>query len=161
MMAKQKGNSHGDHEVADLENDAEDKETGHVSGTDTATQTQPQHFRGMEAPDAQAIVTGVCGETMGIYLRLNGRTIQEATFLSNGCTPAVAYANLLTTMVQGLPLGKAKRIKPEDLISELNRSLKDHDHCAKLAVNTLCKAIADWDGEDKRCREQQTEKSPR
>lgn len=117
-----------------------------VSSGPAADRTRPQHLRPMEAPDAQAVITGVCGETMGMYLRLNSKTIQEATFMTDGCTPAVAYANLVTTMVQGMSLDQAKRIKPKDLIVEMRRLLKEHDHCAKLAVLTLQQAIADCEG---------------
>lgn len=151
-IAEHNENNNG--EVAGLQEETEHKGMGAVPGERAASRTRPQHFRAMQAPDAQAVVTGVCGETMGIYLRLNGKTMQEATFLTDGCTPAVAYANLLTTMVQGMSLGEAKRIKPQDLILELRRLLEDHDHCAKLAVNTLRKAIADWYEEDKASREQ-------
>jgi nitrogen fixation NifU-like protein len=151
-MAKHNEKNNRDPEAADLHEHSEDKGTGAAPNEGTASRTQPQHLRSMEAPDAQAVVTGVCGETMGIYLRLNGNTIREATFLSDGCTPAVAYANLLTTMVQGMSLTEARRIKPQDLIVELRRLLDGHDHCAKLAVNTLHHALADGTTHDKASR---------
>ena len=153
-MAEQNEQNNSGREVAEPQEKTEHKGMGAAPGERTASHTRPQHLRGMEAPDAQAVVTGVCGETMGIYLRLNGKSIQEATFLTDGCTPAVAYANLVTTMVQGMSLAKAKRIKPEDLIAELRLLLADHDHCAKLAVTTLRQAIADWDKQEKGSRKQ-------
>ena len=141
-MTKKNHDSSRDPQVAGLNEVAEDEASSAAPGKNTASRTQPQHFRSMQAPDAQAIITGVCGDTMGIFLRTNGNTIEEATFLSDGCTPAVAYANLLTTMVQGMPLSEARRIKPQDLILELRRVLDDHDHCAKLVVNTLREALS-------------------
>jgi nitrogen fixation NifU-like protein len=101
----------------------------------------------MVLPDASAVMTGPCGETMGIYLRLNGDVIQEATFLTNGCTPAVAYANLLTTLVEGKSVQEAGKVEPQDLIRELLALLDEHDHCAKLAINTLREALGDHPGD--------------
>jgi nitrogen fixation NifU-like protein len=145
--AKHNDPDNGDREEAGTQHRTERAGIDAAPSEPAVDRTRPQHFRAMETPDAQAIVTGVCGETMGMYVRLSGKTIQEATFMSDGCTPAVAYANLVTTMVQGMSLDQAKRIKPQDLIVEMRRLLKEHDHCAKLAVLTLQQAIADWEGE--------------
>lgn len=103
----------------------------------------PGNLGCMEAPDAHAIITGWCGDTMEIYLRLNGGMIQEATFMTDGCGPAVASGNMLTTMVQGMALDEANRIDPQDLLLALDRLPDESAHCAELAVNTLRKAIAD------------------
>jgi nitrogen fixation NifU-like protein len=79
---------------------------------------------------------------MEIYLRLNGSTIQEAAFVTDGCGPSVACGNMLTTMVQGMALDEASRINPEDLLVALDGLPDESAHCAELAVNTLRKAIA-------------------
>lgn len=102
----------------------------------------PGNLGSMEAPDAHAIITGWCGDTMEIYLRVNGSTIEEATFMTDGCGPAVASGNMLTTMVQGMALDEANRIDPQDLLLALDSLPDENAHCAELAVNTLRKAIA-------------------
>lgn len=146
--AQHKDSNNGDTKKARTQKRVKRKEVDTAPSAPAVDRTRPQHLRPMNAPDAQAVVTGVCGETMGMYLRLNGDTIQEATFMSDGCTPAVAYANLVTTMVQGMSLQQAKCVKPQDLIVEMRRLLKEHDHCAKLAVLTLQQAIADGEGKN-------------
>ena len=76
----------------------------------------PQHLGRMEAPDAQAVLTGWCGDTMEIYLRLNGSTIQEAAFVTDGCGPSVACGNMLTTMVQGMALDEGVIESSEEIV---------------------------------------------
>lgn len=93
-------------------------------------------------PDAYGIVHGWCGDTMEIYLRLNGARIEEATFMTDGCGPSVACGSMLTTMVTGMSLEEAGEIRPEDLIAVLDGLPEESLHCAELAVSTLQEAIA-------------------
>ncbi len=105
----------------------------------------PKNLGRIEAADAQAIVTGPCGDTMEVYLRLNGTGILEATFVTDGCESSLACGNMLMAMVQGTTLEDAGKIQPEDIIKALDGLPEDSAHCAELAVNTLRKAIAHLD----------------
>jgi nitrogen fixation NifU-like protein len=102
----------------------------------------PKNLGRMTEPNVQGIVHGWCGDTMEIYLRLNGERIEQASFMTDGCGPTVACGSTLTTMVQGLSLQEAGRITPEDLLDALGGLPAESAHCAELAVNTLREAIA-------------------
>jgi nitrogen fixation NifU-like protein len=96
----------------------------------------------MPEPDVYGIVHGWCGDTMEIYLRLDGERIQEATFMTDGCGPSVACGSMLTTMMQGISLEEAGQVAPEDLITALDGLPAESTHCAELAVSTLQAALA-------------------
>jgi nitrogen fixation NifU-like protein len=102
----------------------------------------PKNLGRIPGPDAQGIVRGWCGDTMEIHLRLSGERIEGASFMTDGCGPTVACGSMLTTMVQGISLEEAGRIRPEDLIAALDGLPEESVHCAELAVNTLREAIA-------------------
>jgi nitrogen fixation NifU-like protein len=139
---EQAENDRWDRVVAELQREIEEKERALYSARVLEQARNPENLGRMEAPDAHATITGWCGDTMEIYLRLNGSTIQEATFLTDGCGPSVACGNMLTTMVQGIALNTANRIDPADLILALDGLPEESAHCAELAVNTLRQAIA-------------------
>jgi nitrogen fixation NifU-like protein len=141
----QEENDKWDRLVAELQREIEEKEQALYSPKVLEQVRNPKHLGRMQAPDARAVLTGWCGDTMEFYLRLNGNTIEEATFLTDGCGPSVACGNMLTTMVQGLALAEANRIDPEDLLVALDGLPEDSAHCATLAVNTLRQAIAEWE----------------
>lgn len=103
--------------------------------------TDPKHMHRMSDPDAVGIIHGCCGDTMEIYLRLDNNKIREAAFMTDGHESAIACANLLCTMVQGLSLQEAARISPEDLSDALGGLPKAKLHCAKLTIDTLRKAV--------------------
>ena len=106
----------------------------------------PKNLGRMSEAEAHGIVEGWCGDTMEIYLRLNGDKIEEASFMTDGCGPSVACGSMLTTMVTAKSLEEAGEILPEDLIEALDGLPEESAHCAKLAVDTLQNAILNWRG---------------
>lgn len=101
----------------------------------------PRNLGRMPEPDAHGLVHGWCGDTMEVYLRLDGERIKEATFITDGCGPTVACGSMLTTMVQGMSLEQASEVRPEDLLEALDGLPEESIHCAELAVSTLQNAI--------------------
>jgi nitrogen fixation NifU-like protein len=106
----------------------------------------PMHFGTMTEPDAYGIIHGWCGDTMEIYLRLDGDRIAEVTFTTDGCGPSVACGNTVATIVHGMSLAEAGGLRPEDLLEALDGLPEDSTHCAELAVSTLRAAIANSAG---------------
>jgi nitrogen fixation NifU-like protein len=104
----------------------------------------PKNVGRMPEPDARGLVHGWCGDTMEIYLRLDGERIKEATFVTDGCGPTVACGSMLTTMVQGMSLEEAGEVRPKDLLEALDGLPEENAHCAELAVSTLQNALFNW-----------------
>jgi nitrogen fixation NifU-like protein len=102
----------------------------------------PKNVGRMPVPDACGIVHGWCGDTMEIYLPLDGECIERATFMTDGCGPTVACGSMLTQMARGASLDEAAKIGSEDLIAALDGLPEENVHCAELAVNALREAIA-------------------
>ncbi len=107
----------------------------------TAESANPSHMGRMPDPDAYGIIHGCCGDTMEIYLRLNGDGIEEATFATDGRESAVACGSMLTKMLRGMSLEEAGKITPEELIAALDGLPKAKVHCANLTLNTLRQAM--------------------
>ncbi len=101
----------------------------------------PQNLGRMTEPDAKGIVHGWCGDTMEIYLRLNGAAITEATFATDGCGATLACGSMLTQMLAGMSLEEADAIMPDDLLQALDGLPEENVHCAELAVSTLQNAL--------------------
>lgn len=106
--------------------------------------THPKNMRRLPNPDARGIIHGCCGDTMEIYLRLDGERIREAAFMTDGHESAIACGSMLTTLVHGRSMEEASKISPEELIEALGGLPEAKHHCAKLAVNTLQEAITNW-----------------
>ncbi|MGC9335956.1 MAG: iron-sulfur cluster assembly scaffold protein [Anaerolineae bacterium] len=141
---RQEEDDRWDHFVEELQQEILAREEALYSAKVRELARNPQHMGRLAAADAQAVVTGWCGDTMEIYLRFNGSSVREVTFMTDGCAPSVACGSMLATMVQGRPLAEAEGIMPEDLLAALGGLPEDSVHCAELAVTTLRQAIAGW-----------------
>lgn len=104
---------------------------------------QPQNMGVMDDPDGYGLVFGSCGDTMEVFLQLNGERIDKLAFMTDGCGPTVACGSILTRMAQGKSLAEAAAIEAADVITALDGLPPEHIHCATLAVSTLHQAIAD------------------
>lgn len=103
-----------------------------------------ENMGSIENPDARGYFQGRCGDRMRIDLRLQGTTIIEAKFLTDGCSATIACGSMVTKLAQSKTRTSAMEIKPQDLLSAMDGLPKNHEHCAELAVMTLREAIIDF-----------------
>jgi nitrogen fixation NifU-like protein len=128
--------------VAALQEAILERERALFSAKVLAEAYEPKNMGVMDEPDGYGLVFGPCGDMMEVFVRLNGKRIEKATFMTDGCGPTVACGSLVTQMVEGKTLDEAAALEAEDLIIALDGLPPEHIHCATLAVNTLGQAIS-------------------
>ena len=104
----------------------------------------PRNMGNLDAADGYASVTGPCGDSMDIWLRVKGNIIVEATFMTDGCGTTIAAGSMVTELVKGESISQALRIGQQDVLSALDGLPEESGHCALLAANTLKEAIKDF-----------------
>jgi len=101
----------------------------------------PTNFGIIKNPDAKAEIKGPCGDTMKITLKLKDELITDARFWTDGCGPSISCGNMLTKMIKDKKVEEALAFKKNELIIALDGLPKENLHCAKLATDTLHKAL--------------------
>ena len=104
----------------------------------------PRNVGAIPDPDGSTIYTGPCGDTVNLWLKIRDDTITKATFMTNGCGPAIACASMVTELAKGKSIYEAQHIEQEDVLRALDGLPNDHKHCALLAANTLKAAVRDF-----------------
>jgi len=104
----------------------------------------PRNVGRIESPDGEGTITGSCGDTVTISLKVDHDRIVDIRFLTDGCGPTIASASVLTQLVKGKTIEEASRIEDQDIMQVLGELPEDHLHCPVLAVNTLKEAIEDY-----------------
>ena len=95
-------------------------------------------------PDGYAIITGPCGDTMGMWLRVRGDVIDRITFWTDGCGPSIACGSMATEMTTGKRVTEALKISQDEIIDRLGGLPEESRHCALLAANTVKEAVRDY-----------------
>jgi nitrogen fixation NifU-like protein len=113
---------------------------------------KPRNLGEMPGPDGFGRITGPCGDTMEIYLKVKDSKIMNASFWTDGCGPSIASGSMITELVKGMSIADAERITDQDLLSALGGLPVDSLHCASLAADSLKEAI-------KRCLASKSETS--
>jgi len=102
----------------------------------------PRNWGILENHDCFNAMSGMCGDTIGIYVGLDDTRISRIGFVTNGCGPTIACSSALTCMAKGLKIQDAIKITGQDLMEYLGGLPVENTHCADLAVNTLRSALA-------------------
>lgn len=118
----------------------------------------PVNFKRMEDPDGYGRITGSCGDTMEMYIKVTRNRLTDASFFTDGCGTTIACGSLVVSMAQGKPIEEAARIDKGVVLGALGGLPEEDQHCAELAANALRYAIVDYEsaasaGEEEKRRE--------
>jgi len=130
--------------VEDIQKDLDAEVKATFSKTVLDECKNPQNIGRMKDPDAVGIITGPCGDTMEFFLRVKSKKITDVQFMTDGCAPTLACGSMLSKMVKDKTFHDVSRITNQDLIKALNGLPEENLHCAKLAVDTIQKAIENY-----------------
>jgi len=97
-------------------------------------------------PDADQIteLTGHCGDTMKIYLKLEDGRIKDAKIQVLGCPGAIASAMAAMELIRGKTIEEAMAITDRDIFRMLGEIPDQKQHCIRLTNKTIQKAIQEY-----------------
>lgn len=97
-------------------------------------------------PDANQIseLTGHCGDTMKIFLKIDEGIIRDAKIQVLGCPGAIASAMAAIDMIKGRTLDEALKLTDRDIFRELEEIPDQKQHCIRLTNKTIEKALNDY-----------------
>jgi nitrogen fixation NifU-like protein len=104
----------------------------------------PRNVGNLEDADGFARITGPCGDSMEMWLKVKDGTIAQATFYTDGCGTTIASGSMVTEMVKGESITEAQKISQQNVLDALGGLPDESKHCALLAANTLKAAIRDY-----------------
>lgn len=104
----------------------------------------PRNYGSVDKPDGYAKITGPCGDTMEMYLKVVSDKIVDITYTTDGCITSHAAGSAATVMAKGKPVRACISINQSSILEHLDGLPEDSQHCALLAANTFHKALRDY-----------------
>lgn len=105
---------------------------------------EPRNAGSMANADGHAMITGPCGDTMSVWLRVRDGLITDASFWTDGCGTTIAAGSMATELARGRRVAQALSISQQEILDALEGLPEDSVHCALLAANTLRAAVRDY-----------------
>jgi nitrogen fixation NifU-like protein len=109
-----------------------------------AAEARPKNMGSLRDANAHAKVTGPCGDTVEMWLRIDGGRIRKAMFMTDGCEPSIACSSAAAKLVEGMKPEQAQKLTQTEVLEAAGAIPPDHHHCASLAAGTIESAIIDW-----------------
>jgi len=104
----------------------------------------PRNLGEIPGPDGFGRVTGSCGDTMEICLKVRDGRVINASFWTDGCGTSIASGSMITEMAKRMNISEAQRISQNDVLAALGGLPEESEHCALLAADTLKEAVKDY-----------------
>ena len=106
----------------------------------------PRNQGSMKNPSAMSEVGNpACGDVMKIYLDIKDNKINDIKFETFGCAAAIAVTSIMTELVKGKTLDKAKELTKDDVVKALGGLPNQKIHCSMLGIDALLKAIKEFE----------------
>lgn len=106
-----------------------------------AFESRPKNFRPMRDASTHAKITGPCGDTVDVWLRIDAGKIRKGSFMSDGCGYSVHCCSTAVQLAVGMRPEDAAQMTQEQVLEAAGPIPADHRHCALLAANAIREAI--------------------
>ena len=104
----------------------------------------PRNRGKVKVADGFAKITGPCGDTMQISLKVKDNQIFKIKFLTDGCASSIAAGSMATELAKDKKIEEAAKISQQMILEALDGLPEESVHCALLASNTLKEAIKNY-----------------
>lgn len=97
-------------------------------------------------PNADQVseMTGTCGDTMAVYLKVTDNVVADVRYEVMGCAGAISAAMAAVDLVKGKQIEEARRLEDGDVFRVLQEIPVKKHHCIQLAVKALHKTIDEY-----------------
>lgn len=79
----------------------------------------------------------ICGDTVHMYLKVDGGTITDVRYRAYGCSGSIATASIISEKVVGQPMDKLTAITRAEVEEWLGELEPAQMHCVDIGVNLL------------------------
>jgi nitrogen fixation NifU-like protein len=102
---------------------------------------------GGELDDANAVAeetNPICGDRLRLSLRIRDGRIEAARFLAYGCPPTLVCGSAITEILTRMTTAQAMNLTRNQVVESIGGLPARKQHAAALAIETLQKAIVDF-----------------
>jgi nitrogen fixation NifU-like protein len=104
----------------------------------------PVHLAKMDNPSSWAALTGSCGDTITIYLRIENDVVTRSRFETTGCGSSQVSGEVACEYAEGKTVEQAGMLDGKDVLETLGGLPEENEHCAYLAAETLREAVRNY-----------------
>jgi len=101
----------------------------------------PKYCGVMDGADRHARMKGSCGDTMEMYISVDGDRIKQISYVTDGCSSSSIAGSFTAELATGKTFVEVLDMTGADVLAEIGTFPEAEEHCAHLAVTTLQEAV--------------------
>ena len=106
----------------------------------------PKFCHEMQDYDSHAALTGECGDTIEIFISMDGETVRDGSYTTTGCASSSICGSFAVELSLGKTAEEILDMSGTTILEKLGSFPKDEEHCAHLAISTMKEAINKYMG---------------
>ena len=106
---------------------------------------RPKNAGRMDNPSGVGMIGDPeCGDSLQLFIRVDGERISDVKYLIRGCPAAMAVASALSELAMGKLVEDALFITDDDVVEVLGGLPEIKLHCSNLGASALQLALKDY-----------------
>lgn len=106
---------------------------------------RPKNAGRMDNPSGVGMIGDPeCGDSLQLFIRVDGERISDVKYLIRGCPAAMAVASALSELAMGRLVEDALFITDDDVVEVLGGLPEIKLHCSNLGASALQLALKDY-----------------
>lgn len=101
----------------------------------------PKFCGAIAGADSYARLTGECGDTMEMYIKIRNDRIEKAGYMTDGCSSSSIAGSFAAELAMGKNFEEVLDLQGTDVLEMIGRFPEAEEHCAHLAVRTIQEAL--------------------
>ena len=101
----------------------------------------PKFHGPLESADSYARLTGACGDTMEMFIKVEAGRLQRANYMTDGCSSSAIAGSFAAELATGRTFEEVLDLTGADVLAEIGTFPEAEEHCAHLAIRTLQEAL--------------------
>jgi len=94
--------------------------------------------------DCRGKVKGVCGDTMEMFIKLDGEKLSVVQYRTDGCGSSSVAGSFAAELAHGKTVEEVFDMTGDDVLAAIGEFPAGEKHCAFLAVSTLQDAVNNY-----------------
>lgn len=104
----------------------------------------PRYCGVMENAHSSAQLTGDCGDTMQMFMLVEGDRVEKISYFTDGCSSSSVAGSFAAELGMGKTFEEVLDLTGADVLQIIGVFPKDEEHCAHLAIRTLQEAVNNY-----------------
>ncbi|MBM9514305.1 iron-sulfur cluster assembly scaffold protein [Desulfogranum marinum] len=104
----------------------------------------PRFHGRMEDADVQGRITGSCGDTMEMFLKIEEDRVTDASYATDGCGSSNVCGSFAAEIAIGKTVEEIFDLTGEDVLNKIGQFPEQEEHCAYLAIKTVQDAVNNY-----------------